>query len=682
VEILLRFDAAKLFIERATTAAPGFAPTERDVAPIASICRRLDGIPLAIELAAARLRTLSLTQVADHLDDRFRLLVSSRRDVLPRQRTLRAAVEWSYDLLDEPERAVFARAAWFAAPFTIDASEEVCEGGGVDSNDVLELLSSLVTKSLVVRVMGADGAARYRILESLRSFGLERLADRGETSTLSARHARYFTTVAEATVSQLVGATLQRALDRLEAEHDEYRVALSMLIDSGDGDGATRLAAALWPFWNHAYYASDGRMWLRRVLALDGATPAHRLRALVGSAWLASLDEDLDAVLAACTEGIALDAQVGDQRSKAMLCLAHAEAMRMRDHVDTAESLGSEALELFLVVGDQRGEADACRVLTLLAWDRGDLTRATEMAERCLALALVTDDGYKSAGAASMLGGLARERGDLERAEQLYEESLANFNDVREPFGAAHVIRSLANLAFDMGNHERAKRFAEESLQRYERLGQPRGIPESLKALADACYLNGDLDDADRHADEALRRFREQGFGGDLVPALHSSARIALARGDVDRAVARLEEAIIPYRTQGHTRDAGPALALLARVRARQGDARALPLADEAIAVFRQAGDRRGEGQALEAKAEAALAAGETSAAARALEAAAATRGTNGPQRTPVAVADHLALVAAVRDALIEEGELAAARWDPDVIDLRETADLQDPPLG
>jgi predicted ATPase/DNA-binding SARP family transcriptional activator len=682
IDVLLRFDAARLFVERATTASPGFVPTAGDIADIAAICASLDGIPLAIELAAARLRTLSLAQVAARLDDRLRLLVSGRRDVEPRQRTLRAAIEWSYDLLDEAERATFDRAASFAAPFSLEAAEAVCAGGDVEATDVVDVISSVVNKSLVTHGTGGDGAPRYRLLESLRSFGLERLEDRGERAATADRHARYFTAAVEEAVPDLVGSTLQRTLDRLEAEHDDYRIALAWLVESGDADGATRLAGALWPFWWHAYHVRDGRLSLRRVLALDGATPASRLQALVGSASLAFLEEDLDDVLAACTEGIALDEQIGDRRSRAMLLSTQAEVLRMRaDGLEGAEGIAMEAVELFTEVGDLRGEADARRVLTLLAWDRGDLARARTMAERCLELSLAAGDVYKSAGAASMLGGLARERGDLDLAQQLYEQSLADFNEAREPWGAAHVIRSLANLAFDKGDHERAMRFAEESLQRYERLGHPRGIPESLKAMADACFLTGDLDRADRLGDEALQRFRDQGFAGDLVSALHSSARIALAHGDIDRAAARAEEALVLYRTQGHTRDAGPGLTLLARVRARQGDALASSqLADEAIAVFQQAGDRRGEAQALEARAEAALVAGEAAVAASALTDAAATRRARSVELPPVAAAEHLALVGAVREALIRTGEPAASRWDPDVIDLRETADLQDPP--
>jgi predicted ATPase/DNA-binding SARP family transcriptional activator len=678
VEVLLRFDAAKLFVERAATASPGFVPTERDIAPIAALCARLDGIPLALELAAARLRTLSLEQVASRVDDRFRLLVSGRRDVLPRHRTLRAAVEWSFDLLDEGERLVFERASHFAAPFTLEAAESVCSGGSVDGDGVLELMSSLVMKSLVARVTGGDGAPRYRMLESLRSFGRERLAADGDLAETTARHAAYFIAAAEDVAPQLVGAALQQSLDKLEAEHDDYRAALTSLIDAGDVDGVTRLAGALSPFWNHAYHVVDGRTWLRRVLALDGAAPAWRLRALVGSVNLD--EEDLDWVLARCAEGVALSEQVGDALSGAMLRASQAEALRMRgDELERAEALGEEAVEVFADVGDTRGEANARRVLTLLAWDRGDLARARLMAERCLDLAVVAGDVYTAAGAGSMLAGLARERGDLDLAQQLYEQSLADFNEAREPWGAAHVIRSLANLAFDMGDHERATRFAEESLQRYERLDHPRGIPEALKAMADACFLAGDLDRADRLADDALERFREQGFAGDLVSALHSSARIALARGDTDRAAERAEEALVPYRTQGHTRDAGPALALLARVRARQGDpGTASQLADEAVGVFRQAGDRRGEAQALDARAEAALAAGDARGAAQALTDAAHARGAGGVVPAPVVAAEHVALVGAVREALVRMGE--SAHWDPDVIDIRETADLPDPP--
>ena len=682
VDILLRFDAAKLFVERATTASPGFEPTADDIADIAAICASLDGIPLAIELATARLRTLSLAQVATRLDDRLRLLVSGRRDVQPRQRTLRAAIEWSYDLLDEKERATFDRAALFAAPFSLEAAEEVCADGGVQPTDVVELISSLVTKSLVSHLTGADGAPRYRMLETLRSFGLEKLEALGEHAATATRHGRYFTTAAEGAVPNLQGPSFQRTLARLEAEHDEYRAALAWLVESGDVDGAARLSGALWPFWHHAYFAREGRAWLRRVLALEGAAPEWRVRAIVGSAYLAFLEDDFDAVVVACDEGIGLSDRVGDRRSKAMLLCTRGEVSRMQeDGAEGAEELCTEAVRLFEEVGDRWGEVWSRRVLTLLAWDRGDLDRAQEMAQRCLDLSVAIGDVATSAGAASMLAGLARARGALALAQQLYEQSLADFNDAREPWGAAHVIRSLANLAFDQGDHDRAMRLAEESLERYERLGQPRGIPEAQRALADACFLAGDLDRADRLAAEALRGFRELGFAGDLVSALHSSARIALARGEIDRAEAQMEEALEPYRTQGHTRDAGPVLTLLARVRARRGDGPgSLRLADEGRAVFQQAKDRRGEAQALEARAEAALVSGDVDAAVEAMRDAAAARGVGGVDLPPVAAVEHLALVGAVREALADAGDPRAAGWDPDAIDLREGVDVRDPP--
>jgi predicted ATPase/DNA-binding SARP family transcriptional activator len=681
VDVLLRFDAARLFVERAATASPGWAPTDRDIADISRICARLDGIPLAIELAAARLRTLSLAEISSRLDDRLRLLASTRRDVLPRHRTLRAAVEWSYDLLDETERAVFARAALFAAAFSLEAAEFVCDGGDVESVDAVDLISSLVNKSLVILGVGGDGAPRYRMLESLRSFGLERLAERGEQSETARRHAAYFTASAEAEVPKLVGATFQATLDRLEAEHDEYRLALAWLTESGDADGACRLAGALWPFWDHGYYAREGRSWLARVLADKGVAARHRLHALVGSAYLAWLEDDVAAVEEACLEGLALNEEVGDQHAHARLLLMYAELARIGEGgVPKAEALAVQAVDLFAEVGDMQGEADARRVLTLLAWDRGDLQRATSMAERCLELFSDAGDIAMAAGASSMLAGLARERGDLQIAQRRYENSLRDFTMARDPQGAAHVLRSMSNLAFDQGDHENALRHSKESLRRYERLGNPRGVLESLRAMADAYYLSGDLERAGRLADDAVERFRERGFAGDLVSALQTSARVALARGDVDLCGALAEEALVPYRTEGHTRDAASALCLLSRVRARQNDAaRSLELAEESRVLYEQAGDRRGLADALEARAEGALAGGDAVAAADALTQAGVARRASGVDRSPVAAAEHHALVSAVRAALAETGDPSAGGWDPDVIDLRDRADVVDP---
>jgi predicted ATPase len=249
VEELVRYEAVRLFVERAAAARPDFAPTEHNAPVVVEVCRELDGIPLAIELAAARTKVLTIEQIAGRLGDSFRLLTGGSRTVLPRQRTLRATIEWSFELLPEEERTMFRRLSVFAGGFTLEATEEVCSGGGIAEEGVFDLLSRLVDKSLIV-TEERDGHARYRMLETVRQYGAEKLRDAGELQVIQQRHADFFLAMAEEAEFGMVGPDQAAWLGRLEEEHDNVRAALGWL-QEGDaeqglpprrGEGAAREA--------------------------------------------------------------------------------------------------------------------------------------------------------------------------------------------------------------------------------------------------------------------------------------------------------------------------------------------------------------------------------------------------------------------------------------------------------
>ena len=596
---LEEFDAARLFVNRAGTTA-GFVASDRDAGAIAEICRRLDGIPLAIELAAARTRVLTPSELANRLDDRFALLTNGERTALPRHRTLRATVEWSYDLLASTEQAVLDRLSVFAGLFGLDDAEEVCADDTLGRLDVVDAVASLVNKSLVVRADTDLDSTSYRLLDTIRQFAGERLAASSAEDAVRERHAAHYLSIAGSMGPLVRGPQARSALDALEACHDDLRAALSWLLSNYRGDDAQRLAASLVSFWDTRYFAIEGRRWLDRALALTSHSPKWWVKAAAGAACLASLLDDFNTSAMWCQEGLAR-CDPGDVANRGRLQSIRAEVTRnLENDPILATQQALEAAALCRDAGEVWAEADAHRVLTLVAFDRNSLADATEYATECLRLFELSGDQQGIAGARSMLAGCARDAGDWARARELYEVSLAHFDEVGEPMGSALMIRSLASLAVLEGDFERAERMAQESLRRNEQLGAVRGAGESCLVLADTALARGQLQEAQEWSERAHEALSRRGFEGDLVLVLETSARIAIARGDLNGASALAEKALEPYRVHGIRRAASSVLSVLAMLRAREGRANeALALAEEALLVSQEANDHHGIAGAL-----------------------------------------------------------------------------------
>jgi predicted ATPase/DNA-binding SARP family transcriptional activator len=597
--IVEEYDAARLFVDRAGLMA-GFVATDRDAEAIAEICRRLDGIPLAIELAAARTRVLTPGELAARLDDRFALLTDGARTALPRHRTLRATVEWSYDLLTSAEQAVLDRLSVFAGAFGLDDAEAVCADETFSPSEVVDAVASLVNKSLLGRADTDTDQTAYRLLDTIRQFGAERLAASPVERAIRDRHAAHYLSVASTTGPLVRGPDARTALDALEARHDDLRAALSWLLAHNRGDDAQCLAASLVWFWDTRYYADEGRQWLDRALACAPDKTEWWVKAAAGAAFLAWLVDDFEAAARWCDEGLAR-CEESEVVGRARLQAIRAEVTRNLENdpiLATRQAL--EAAALFREAGDVWGEANVNRLLTLVATDRGALADALTYSTECLRLFELSGDREGIAGARSLLAGCARDAGDFARARGLYEDSLVHFDEIGEPLGAALMIRSLATLAVMEGDYERADRLARESLRRNERLGAVRGVGESCLVLADAALAEGRLAEAASWCDRAHDAFAKRGFEGDVVLVLETAARVALARGDVRAAAALAEEALAPYRTHGVRREAGAVLCLLADLRAREGRAHeATALAEEALLLSQEADDHHGIAAAL-----------------------------------------------------------------------------------
>ncbi len=384
-DMLARYELVRLFVDRATAAHPAFRFSAGNAAAVSQVCSRLDGMPLALELAAARVKVLSPEQIVSRLDDRFRLLSGGSRTALPRQQTLRALIDWSYDLLPSPEQTLLRRLSVFAGGWTLDAAESVCAGGEAAERDVLDLLAHLVAKSLVVAEPPEDGQVRYRLLENLRQYAEERLAETDEAESLSRHHRDWFLQFAEDAEPNLFGPQHAPWLNRLEREHDNFRKALRGCQER-PADAATflRLAGALSHFWSVRSYLSEGRGWLETALAdAPDAPPAIRAKAMNGAGVLAWSCGDFT----------------------------------------QAATFHETDLELRREMQDGRGIARALANLGILASEKADFARARHLFEESLAVYREVGDQENVAILLNNLGSLLIDIGDFDTAGPFFSES-------------------------------------------------------------------------------------------------------------------------------------------------------------------------------------------------------------------------------------------------------------------
>jgi predicted ATPase/class 3 adenylate cyclase len=508
-----RFDAVSLFIERARQSKPDFAVDKANVGAVVQVCRRLDGIPLALELAAVRVKVLSCEQIAERLDDRFRLLTSGARDALPRHQTLRAAVDWSYDLLDDSERALFLRLSVFQGGFAIEAAEAVCSSARCETADVLDQLARLVDKSLIL-VDERAGRARYRLLETLRQYGMERLAAAGEQDEVHGRLLSWALAQAKRAEPELKGPNQSAFLDLLEDEHDNMRAALTWAfghLDAGDG---RQLSVLLSRFWLVRGYLTEGRHWLGLALAaspLSSTTPRDRAKVLVAASTLAWHQGDYAGVGPLAEEALQLSRESGDTVGIAeALCRLGELATMIGDH-KKARSLFEESRAAWTESGAMRGVIQSMNVplhdLATIVLEEGDLDRARDLFEEALAIAKehgnTTDVVFHLSG----LGNVARCRGDHEAARALYEESHQMAIGLGYKRMAAFTLQYMAGLAFTSGDHERASSIYREALGYFGPARDELGIVRCFEGLAKVAALTGKFDRTSRLAGcaEALR---------------------------------------------------------------------------------------------------------------------------------------------------------------------------------
>ena len=536
IDDLVDAPAVRLFVERAQAVKPDFVVTAENAIAVADVCRRLDGLPLAIELAAARTKILPPFALLTRLERRLPLLTGGGHDLPARQRTLRDAIAWSYDLLPADEQVLFRRLAVFVGGFDLHGAEAVAAAGDLGI-ELLDGIASLADKSLLVPGQQPGGEPRFGMLETIRDFASEQLAESGEAETIRGRHAEWCLDLAGKAVAAVGGATQESWLRRLELEHDNFRAALAWSLD-GRSPMAVRLAGRLWRFWYAHSYVTEGRRWLEAALTLaDGVPTSERAQVLQGAGVLAQAQCERDRSAALLEESLALFRALGDRAGLGMsLTLLALAAREDGDHA-RAVPLHEESLALFRTIRDPSGTAFALSQFGLTMQRRGDHERAAALLDQGLGLARAEGDRWGVAVALSNLGHLARRQGELDRAVATYGESLDLYRELGERRGAAVALTNLGVAVQRQGDAERARALHEESRALFRDLGDPRGLAVVLVNLAPTLLLSGDIERAASSCREGLTLARDLGDRELIATALERMAAVAAAGGQAVRTI-------------------------------------------------------------------------------------------------------------------------------------------------
>jgi predicted ATPase len=547
--------AVRLFLDRAATAQAGFHLTPHNAPAIALICRRLDGLPLAIELAAARVRDLPLTQIANRLDARFRLLTVGPAG--RRRPTLRTSLDWSYDLLSGGERGLLRALAVFAGGWSFEAAEAVGGSAGDNATPLVQLLGGLVNKSLVQADLSGP-EPRYGMLETIREYAREKLHAAGEAGAARERQARYFLELAEQAEPALSGPDQAAWLRRLEQEHDNLRAALDWALTSSDGETAARLTGALGRFWSTRGHWSEGRQWLAAALASGaGAPAAARAKAPRAAGTLALSQADFPAARALLEESLALSRAAGSHAEAALALERLGAATADERDLESGVRLYEESLALARSVGDRRGIANALRSLGRAATQRGDMARATALHQEALALYEALGDTWGRAWSELSLGDVARQGGDYPRAVALYEEALRLFQTLEARGFMAYTLHTLAAAALQQGLVPEAQRLAAEALALFRAVGSRDGAANVARTQGLAALQAGGRREAAERCAESLAELGTVGHKGDLASSLAAMATVAAARGHAVRAICLSGAAAILRESSGARMDAG-----------------------------------------------------------------------------------------------------------------------------
>ncbi len=496
---LAQNSAVELFVQRAASARPGFAISSENAPAIREICSRLDGLPLTIELAAARTKMLSPGGMLDRLQSRLKLLTGGALDLPERQQTLRKTIDWSYGLLNEAERKLFRRLSVFSGGYTLEAAEAVCNTSLDLGIDLFDGLSSLVDQNLVQRAYWAEAEARFSMLETIREYALERLADSGEQIAARRALAAYCLVLAEEGNAELSAVDRSRWLAQCDAEIDNFRFALDWLFETRNADWGLRLCVALFRFWDMREHLTEGRARLEAVLSIAGAgNPRERARVSQFLGALATAQGDFPAAARFLEQSLSLYEELGDKWGIAVSLNALAVSARDRGDYSSARSNFERSLACWRLLPDRLVVARCLHNLANLVKIQGDYARARSMLRESADIFDELGDGSGAAWSINQQADVAREQGDLAAARDLYQHALSFFRQAGDRWGSARSLTDMGYIECEQGKYVAAHAAYRESLEIFGGLGHRRGIARALEGIACLAVARG-------HASRALK---------------------------------------------------------------------------------------------------------------------------------------------------------------------------------
>ncbi|MFL5735694.1 MAG: tetratricopeptide repeat protein [Chloroflexia bacterium] len=617
LEALSQYEAVALFVASAMSHKPDFQLTPENAAAVAEICVRLDGLPLAIELATARIKLLPPKTMLAKLGSlgQMKLLTGGSVDRPARQQTMRGAIEWSYDLLEPEEQALFRRLTVFVRGCTLESAEAVVNPGSRDRGqavtpdpqplapldiDVLDGISSLVNKSLTRQMPGYETDPRFSMLELIREFGLEQLQASGEAEGVKQQHARYFRDMAVQADPLLKGPGQEEWLERLETEHDNLRAAMSWLLERAEVEDGLLLAGSLWRFWYVRSYFSEGRRWLSAFLDLAGGSKPVRAKALNGAGNLAYSQADYDIAWKLHHESQTLSRELGDKQGLAASLNNLGIIARRRGEYAQARALLEEAIQTNRGLGNKHWQAINLNNLANVMHDQGDYTGARKLQEESLSLFSSLGDDWGMAMSLNDLGKIVFDQGDYPAAHALYERSLHLQEKLGDRRGIAAVLLSLGLIAHNQSDYAKAMELYHQSLAAFQDLGDKRGVADTLHNMGKVANRTGDYIEAERQFQESLAIRRELGDKRDIAESRNNLGLLALARGDYDHATSEFEESAAIWREMGNKAAIPTSLNNLGLVSMAKGEyAKAREYLEEGLATFRDVGDKLGVAFAL-----------------------------------------------------------------------------------
>jgi len=568
-EALSRFESVRLFIERALIVDSNFRITNDNAILISDICSRLDGIPLAIELAAARIKLLSIEKIYQRLGDSFNLLTGGRRTALPRQQTLRALIDWSYDLLSENEKMLWRKVSVFTGGWTLESAEEICSGDKVKT-ETLDLLDQLSEKSIIMYDAEKE---RYRILETIKQYGEEKLKEANENEEMVSKHLGMFLDLSLTAEKNLVGNQALQWLEKLETEHGNLQSAIIRSVNNSESEEGIKLAVALEKFWNLRGYYSTGRRLLDGILVnAEGVDRSLLAKALQCAGSLTIRQGEYEKARKFYKESLKLRVEIGDKQEIALALTGLGNIEMDQGNYEGAENFFNESLSLNKQTGDKSSIANSLMNIGNVNYGRRNFEKAKKYYEESLVISRETGEKNIIASLINNFGTVAFYLGNFEEAQKYLQESILLKEELGDKYGVSVTLRNMGTIAMKQGDNEQAQKYLERSLSFSTEVGDKRSIAITYNNLGNVAIERENFEQAHQFYEQSLTLFREVGDKSGIAFSLTNLGSIAFNQLNYELSQIYYEESLSVFIEIGDNNDIAETLIGLAGILSNDND--------------------------------------------------------------------------------------------------------------